>query len=97
MSTDLVRSFARAIQTTDGLAEPALVIARLDYPRLDATPYLARLDEMGVTTRRRLGGPGGASVRRAGGRRSRLSTVTSSTKSASAATPTPRPTRATAS
>ena len=31
-----------------GLAVAALVIARIEYPRLDPEPYLARLDEMGA-------------------------------------------------
>ncbi len=29
------------------LAAPALLVARIEYPRLDAAPYLARLDQMG--------------------------------------------------
>ena len=32
------------------LAAAALVIARLEYPRLDASAYLARLDAMGEPT-----------------------------------------------
>ena len=35
-----------------GLAEAALVIARIEYPRLDASAYLARLDGMGEAARR---------------------------------------------
>ena len=35
-----------------GLAQAALVIARIEYPRLDAEPYLARLDRMGDAARR---------------------------------------------
>jgi len=52
MPTDLVRSFTRAIESTDSLAEPALLMARLDYPRLDPAPYLERLDQMGADARR---------------------------------------------
>src|SRR5690242_862857 len=33
------------------LARAALVIARIEFPRLDPEPYLARLDEMGAAAR----------------------------------------------
>src|SRR4051812_34510792 len=33
------------------LATAALVIARIEFPRLDPDPYLARLDEMGAAAR----------------------------------------------
>jgi regulator of sirC expression with transglutaminase-like and TPR domain len=36
------------------LASAALVIAQLEYPRLDAAPYLARLDGMGDAARRHI-------------------------------------------
>lgn len=36
------------------LAEAALVIARIEYPQLDASAYLARLDGMGDAARRRI-------------------------------------------
>jgi regulator of sirC expression with transglutaminase-like and TPR domain len=36
------------------LAEAALVVARIEYPRLDAAAYLARLDRMGDAARRRI-------------------------------------------
>jgi len=36
------------------LAAAALIIARLEYPRLDAAPYLAQLDAMGDAVRRQL-------------------------------------------
>ncbi|HVB38843.1 MAG TPA: transglutaminase-like domain-containing protein, partial [Vicinamibacterales bacterium] len=36
------------------LAVAALMIARLEHPRLDASPYLARLDAMGTSVRARL-------------------------------------------
>ena len=35
-----------------GVAQAALVIARVEYPRLDPEPYLARLDAMGEAARR---------------------------------------------
>jgi len=34
-----------------GLAQAALAIARIEYPRLDPVPYLARLDAMGESAR----------------------------------------------
>ena len=37
-----------------GLADAALVIARIEYPRLDAPAYLDRLDRMGDAARRRI-------------------------------------------
>ena len=37
-----------------GLAEAALVIARIEYPRLDTRAYLARLDGMGDAARRHI-------------------------------------------
>lgn len=37
-----------------GLAAAALVVARIEYPRLDAERYLARLDGMGDAARRRI-------------------------------------------
>ena len=36
------------------LADAALVIARIEYPQLDASAYLARLDRMGDAARRRI-------------------------------------------
>ena len=36
------------------VAQAALVIARIEYPRLDPGPYLSRLDEMGAAARRRI-------------------------------------------
>jgi regulator of sirC expression with transglutaminase-like and TPR domain len=36
------------------LAQAALVIARIEYPRLDPAPYVARLDSMGDVARRRI-------------------------------------------
>jgi regulator of sirC expression with transglutaminase-like and TPR domain len=37
-----------------GLAHAALVIARIEYPRLEMEPYLERLDRMGEAARRRI-------------------------------------------
>jgi regulator of sirC expression with transglutaminase-like and TPR domain len=37
-----------------GLAAAALVIAKIEYPRLDVEPYLARLDRMGDAARRQV-------------------------------------------
>ncbi len=51
----LAREFAHAAGGADpDLARAALLIARLEYPRLDPAPYLARLDQMGHDVRRRL-------------------------------------------
>jgi regulator of sirC expression with transglutaminase-like and TPR domain len=36
------------------LAQAALVVARIEYPRLDPTPYLSRLDAMGDAARARI-------------------------------------------
>jgi regulator of sirC expression with transglutaminase-like and TPR domain len=58
MIRDLIpwlRDFADAAGRADAdLASAALVIPRLEYPRLDPAPYLAQLDEMGRTARARL-------------------------------------------
>ena len=37
-----------------GLAQAALVIARIEYPKLEMFPYLERLDRMGEAARRRI-------------------------------------------
>ena len=51
----LVRSFAHAALSPDpDLAIAALMIARLEYPELDAGPYLAQLDCIGDEACRRL-------------------------------------------
>ena len=55
LSPDLVQEFTAAATSPDpGLAGPALLIARLGYPRLDPAPCLARLEEMGVAAAGRL-------------------------------------------
>jgi len=51
----LVKSFASAALSPDpDLAVAALMIARLEYPKLDAGPYLDRLDAIGREARRRV-------------------------------------------
>jgi regulator of sirC expression with transglutaminase-like and TPR domain len=48
VSDDLLRNFARVALSPDpGLAEAALMIARLAYPKLDADRYLEQLDSLG--------------------------------------------------
>ena len=55
MRKDLVDALTAASNAPGtGLAAAALVIARIEYPRLDAEPYVARLDAMGDTARRRI-------------------------------------------
>jgi regulator of sirC expression with transglutaminase-like and TPR domain len=43
-----------------GLAQAALAIARIEYPRLDPAPYLARLDAMGASARQAIARHGDA-------------------------------------
>jgi regulator of sirC expression with transglutaminase-like and TPR domain len=51
----LVRNFAQAALSSDpGLAVAALMIARVEYPDLDPSRYLAQLDFIGDEARRRL-------------------------------------------
>src|SRR5687768_15794197 len=55
MRKDLVDALTAASAATgSGLAQAAFVIARIEYPRLDPTPYLARLDAMGEAARQRI-------------------------------------------
>jgi regulator of sirC expression with transglutaminase-like and TPR domain len=55
MRKDLVDALTAASNAAGtGLAQAALVIARIEYPRLDPTPYLAKLDAMGDMARRRI-------------------------------------------
>ena len=55
LSLDLIREFTAVATSPDpGLAEPALLIARLGYSGLDPAPWLARLDEMGAAAAERL-------------------------------------------
>ena len=51
----LVHSFTHAALSPDpDLAIGALMIARIEYPKLDAGPYLDRLDELGLEARLRV-------------------------------------------
>jgi regulator of sirC expression with transglutaminase-like and TPR domain len=51
----LVRSFTSAALSPDpDLAVAALMIARIEYPALDAGPYLEQLDDIGTEARRRV-------------------------------------------
>ena len=55
MRKDLVDTLVAAVNAPgSGLAQAALVIAQVEYPRLDAAAYLARLDGMGEAARRRI-------------------------------------------
>jgi regulator of sirC expression with transglutaminase-like and TPR domain len=55
MGKDLVDALTAASKAVGtGLAPAALVIARIEYPRLDPTPYLAKLDAMGEDARHRI-------------------------------------------
>ena len=55
MRKDLIDALTAASNAPGtGLAQAALVIARIEYPRLDASAYLARLDGMGDAARRRI-------------------------------------------
>jgi regulator of sirC expression with transglutaminase-like and TPR domain len=55
MRKDLVDALTAASKAAGtGLAPAALIIARIEYPRLDPTPYLARLDAMGEAARHRI-------------------------------------------
>jgi regulator of sirC expression with transglutaminase-like and TPR domain len=51
----LVRSFTHAALSPDpDLAIAALMIARIEYPKLDAGPYLDQLDALGTEAKRRV-------------------------------------------
>ena len=55
LAADVVQRFTAAAASPDpDLAAPALLIARLGYPRLDPDPYLARLEAMGDAAAGRL-------------------------------------------
>src|SRR5437667_3929670 len=55
MRDQFVKSFASAALSPDpDLAIAALMIARVEYPKLDAGPYLDRLDSLGLEARRRV-------------------------------------------
>jgi regulator of sirC expression with transglutaminase-like and TPR domain len=55
ITAHLVNSFTHAALSPDpDLAIAALMIARVEYPKLDAGPYLERLDALGHEARRRV-------------------------------------------
>ena len=57
VSSEFVRTFTQIARSPDpDLATVALLIARLEYPKLDASPYLDQLDRMGETARKRVAG-----------------------------------------
>lgn len=53
MKADLAEALVEAVNAPGtGLARVSLVVARIECPRLDPDPYVARLDAMGDTARR---------------------------------------------
>lgn len=57
VSSEFVKKFTQIAKAPDpDLATVALLIARLEYPRLDASPYLDQLDQMGETAGARVAG-----------------------------------------
>src|ERR687895_2485633 len=61
VSESLLRRFADiALSPDPDLAIAALMIARVEYPRLDARPYLEELDAMGREAARRVAAAGAA-------------------------------------
>lgn len=55
MRKDLAEALTAASNAPGGgLAQAALIIARIEYPQLESEPYLARLDGMGDAARRRI-------------------------------------------
>jgi regulator of sirC expression with transglutaminase-like and TPR domain len=67
VSHAFVDEFLEAANSPDqGLAAPALLIARIAYPHLDPSPWLERIEDMGRTARAHLEvGVGGTPPRRA--------------------------------
>ena len=58
VSSHFIHKFTQVAKSPDpDLATAALLIARLEYPRLDASHYLSQLDHMGVAALQRLGPP----------------------------------------
>jgi regulator of sirC expression with transglutaminase-like and TPR domain len=54
----LIRGFSQAALSPDpDLAVAALMIARVEYPKIDASPYLEQLDRIGSEARRRVADP----------------------------------------
>src|SRR5438046_9111368 len=63
MNKDLVPALTQAINTPGtSLALAALVIARIEFPRLDPQPYLQRLDALGQAALHAIGGDGHSST-----------------------------------
>ena len=59
MKDSAIQEFGRLAGAADeDLVRPALLIPLLEFPQLDATPYLARLDAMGVEAATRLAARG---------------------------------------
>jgi regulator of sirC expression with transglutaminase-like and TPR domain len=59
MKDVFISEFSRLAASPDrDLATPALIIAKLECPSLDSTPYLERLDAMGTAARERLNASG---------------------------------------
>jgi regulator of sirC expression with transglutaminase-like and TPR domain len=57
VSSEFVRTFTQIAKSPDpDLATVALLIARLEYPKLDASPYLDQLDRMGEAAHQRVAG-----------------------------------------
>ena len=57
VTSEFIHKFTQVAKSPDpDLATAALLIARLEYPRLDASRYLARLDAMGAAAAERLDG-----------------------------------------
>jgi regulator of sirC expression with transglutaminase-like and TPR domain len=55
MKDAFINEFSKQAASPDrDLATPALMIAKLECPSLDLSPYIARLDEMGAAARDRL-------------------------------------------
>ena len=57
ISSEFIHKFTQIAQTPDpDLATVSLLVARLEYPKLDAATYVERLDQMGETARERVTG-----------------------------------------
>ncbi|MGH9147966.1 MAG: SirB1 family protein [Vicinamibacterales bacterium] len=59
LSERIIKEFGRLASSPDeDLASPALLIPLLEFPQLNAAPYLARLDAMGLEVKARLAARG---------------------------------------
>ena len=55
ISSEFIHKFTKIVQTPDpDLATVSLLVARLEYPQLEAAPYVERLKQMGETARERV-------------------------------------------